>query len=586
MTQYIEVNGEVVEFPDGMSTTDMEKAITANILSVSPKRVGLKGEGYDKAMNYSPKDTFAGLVRGSGSIGATLIRPFETAQENAGRRTAMDEALATLGADPQSMQFKTAKLGAEVAGTWGIGGATSKLISKIPGAVTALPNLLPAIQSGGMTVGAQAPGFLNTLYAMANRVAGGAVNGALTAGAIDPKDAKAGMVIGGAFPVAVKAAGAAGDAVGQALKPRTLNPTMLETARESMDAGYKIPPSMIDPSLKNRTLESMSGKYATAQMMSTGNQKISEGLVRNALGLPKDAPLTFETMKAYRQAQIQAGYEPLRQVGPIPAGPQFNQALDDIVAKFKGGGTIPAIADSKKEVIDLVNSYKSQGFDTGDAVDAIKTLREDASSLFASTSAADKAKARATKSIADAFERAIDDALTASGQNDLLAAYRAARKNIAMSGSVEKAIREGSGTLDARKLASQLQNKKAPLTGDLLTVAKFANTFDKAAQPPHLIGSPDVGALRNWMSMLSAGGGGAIGSVLGPAGGAAGAIAGSALPYVVPPLARARMFSDSFQRGLLKTPSASSGLLQLGIDEMLPAMYRINPAVGTGLIGP
>ena len=88
--------------------------------------LNIRGEGYDKAMNYSPADTFAGALRGAGSIGATLLRPFESAPENATRRTSMDEALQGLGADPSSSQYKTAKLGTEMAGTWGIGGGLGR----------------------------------------------------------------------------------------------------------------------------------------------------------------------------------------------------------------------------------------------------------------------------------------------------------------------------------------------------------------------------------------------------------------------------------------------------------------------------
>ena len=43
----------------------------------------------------------AGAIRGAGSIGATIMRPFETGAENDQRRQSMDDALQMLGAEPE-----------------------------------------------------------------------------------------------------------------------------------------------------------------------------------------------------------------------------------------------------------------------------------------------------------------------------------------------------------------------------------------------------------------------------------------------------------------------------------------------------
>lgn len=578
------------EVPEG-TTPEQAQALITESLAQQPSpssgnRFDLRGEGYERLKNYDPTDTVGGIVRGAGSIGATVLAPLDVAGDalrgkgltldaNRQRRADMDAGLQAFGVDTNSSQFQANKLATEVAGTMGVGGAVANALGRIPGASAQIPALLNAIRTGGMTTGA--PAGASRVADMATRVAGGAVSGGATAGLVDPKDTGTGMTLGGTFPMAAKVLGGAADAVGSLFRAPPVNATKLQTAKDAMDAGYVIPPSQIKPSFGNRVIESTSGKLATQQIASTKNQAVTERLARQALGLPADAPLTFETMKAYRSAQHQAGYEPLRQVGMIPAGAKFNQALDDIFNQYRGKGTIPAIAGSKQEIADLVTAHKSNGFDAGDAVDAIRTLREDASALFTSNNAADKAKAKATKAIADAYEAAIDDALAASGQRDLLTAYRAARKNIAKSGTVEKAIREGSGTLDARSFAKELQKNK-PLEGELLTAGRFANTFDKAAQPPHLIGSPAVHNLTSMFSTGGAAGGGVAGAFLGgPLGAGAGAALGAAYPYVVPPLARARMFSQGGQRGLLSQGPGSQGLLGASLDEALPLLYRSTP---------
>jgi hypothetical protein len=68
-------------------------------------------------------------LRGAGSIGATLLTPYDLVAGNTKsignpeRRQAMTDALQTMGADTQSLAFQGGKLGGEIAGTLGIGSA-------------------------------------------------------------------------------------------------------------------------------------------------------------------------------------------------------------------------------------------------------------------------------------------------------------------------------------------------------------------------------------------------------------------------------------------------------------------------------
>lgn len=40
MAQYIQVKGDIVEFPDGMSDADIASAIKKNMMSISPSKIG------------------------------------------------------------------------------------------------------------------------------------------------------------------------------------------------------------------------------------------------------------------------------------------------------------------------------------------------------------------------------------------------------------------------------------------------------------------------------------------------------------------------------------------------------------------
>lgn len=156
----------------------------------------------------------AGALRGAGSIGATLMTPIDMAARAMGvqndfvgrtdRRQSMDEALQSMGADPTSGAYKVGKIGAEIAGTAGAGGALARPVAAFA------PQLASAIQTGGMVAqGASMP----------VRMAGGALAGGTMAGLVSPEDAALGAALGGALPGLVRAAGSAGQAVARQMRP-------------------------------------------------------------------------------------------------------------------------------------------------------------------------------------------------------------------------------------------------------------------------------------------------------------------------------------------------------------------------------
>src|SRR3972149_1487002 len=131
-------DGRVARFdvPDGttpeQATTMMQSYFSpaqASTPAQPPEAVntGLRGDGFNKATAYTGQDQIGGFLRGAGSIWATLARPFESAQANNARRANLDQSIAAFtGADPASTGYKTMKLGAEIAGTAGAGGAIAQ----------------------------------------------------------------------------------------------------------------------------------------------------------------------------------------------------------------------------------------------------------------------------------------------------------------------------------------------------------------------------------------------------------------------------------------------------------------------------
>lgn len=269
------------------------------------------------------------------------------------------------------------------------------------------------------------------------------------------------------------------------------------TIREAVDAGYVIPPGQVNPSFKNRVLESVGGKIATQQMAANKNQTVTDALARKAAGLADDAPITPQTLQAARDI-IKKPYQEI-------AGLGLQKELDDLDEVRAGARA-------------AWNEYKTQK--TRSALNDYKALSSQAKQL----------------------EQGIDSALVKAKRPDLMKQFRDARAALAKNHDVEEALIEGGGTIDARSIA-RLAQKGAPLTGDLRTIGNFANNFPKITQPDKMVGTPDAHNMKYLASLLLGGGGGAA---MGPGG-----IAAGALPFVTGPAARSAMFSKGAQQSLI-----------------------------------
>ena len=169
------------------------------------------------------QDASAGLLRGAGSIGATLLAPMDALNArltgrpamagNNERRQGMDAALSGMGADTDSMAFGGGKLVGEIAGTAGVGGALAGGLQTLPGAARVAP-VLDAMRTGGFTAGG-----LTGARGVATRALGGGITGGAAAGLVNPEEAGTGAAVGAALPGVLQGIGAAGRAIGRAGRP-------------------------------------------------------------------------------------------------------------------------------------------------------------------------------------------------------------------------------------------------------------------------------------------------------------------------------------------------------------------------------
>ena len=214
-----------VTAPEGATEQDALARVQAQHAE-QPKAAKLEpsGGGFMEGV----KNVGMGALKGASDIGATLLRPVDAALNATGltettnkdRRASLQQFFQQ-NADPESLAFKGGELGADIAGTAGIGGALAKGAMAIPAIAGYAPKLAAALQSGGFSLGGApaAANWTGKAADLATRVGAGAAVGGASAGLIDPENAGVGAAIGGAFPVAAKAAGMAGNALANKVEP-------------------------------------------------------------------------------------------------------------------------------------------------------------------------------------------------------------------------------------------------------------------------------------------------------------------------------------------------------------------------------
>lgn len=375
----------------------------------------------------------------------------------------------------------------------------------------------------GAASGAAAP-VLNTAR---GAVAGGAVMGALQPTEMD--NVFAGKALNTAIGLGAGLAGnklagyvgknADGARMAHAIR-KSQNAPRDATIAAARDAGYTIPPTAANPTWINRTLESLAGKEATRQAASVSNQNVTNSLSRKALGMADDVGLTDDALYAFRGTAAQ----PYREVSAL--GPQ-----------------------------------------AADALEQLKQARHDATVYFKhydrSADPASLKQANSLKAAAEALEQQLEQFATAAGRPELIPALREARKQVAKSYTIERALNDSTGNVDARALAAALRGG-APLSDELETVARFASAFPGANRTPEAIGGDGVSKLKFALSALMGTSGAAAG---GPLGAAAGAV-----PFLAPDVTRSLILSSPYQAAMA-TPKYGIGAGKKLAEAILASRY-------------
>lgn len=301
----------------------------------------------------------SGLVRGAGSIGATLVSPGDmindalngkgiSLESNRQRRKDMDAALKDMGADPNSLLYQGGKLTGEIAGTAGVPGVLAKGAT----AIGAAPKVINALASGGFKIGgAPASSRLEALTNAVLRTGGGAAVGATSAGLVNPEDAATGAVIGSALPGAAKVAGETGKAI-KSVIANTLGATT-GTSAETVRAAYN------------------SGKTGSKDFINNmrGNAQFDDVVTAAKEGLAK--------MREARGQQYRSGMVDISNDKTILDFTPIDSAMNRVmsIGNYKGVQTNKHASEVVNELADTVSNWKSLNpaeYHTPEGLDALK----------------------------------------------------------------------------------------------------------------------------------------------------------------------------------------------------------------------
>lgn len=289
----------------------------------------------------------------------------------------------------------------------------------------------------------------------------------------------------GGGPIAQTLAALGGGLAGAGLvRPKAIGPSTQqlqnanrdETLRLGRDAGYVALPTDVGGKKLGRFLEGVSGKFKTEELASARNQQVTNSLTKKYLGLPEDTPLTTEILENARTS-VYPAYEAIAETGVINLGNK--NPFSNIVTG------VNKVAGGKNALMqDVSDSYT---MDASTAIQRLKELRSDGSAYLRSGTNIMKPNpkevVRGNKYLAEAnkLEKTIENHVITLNQPELITQFRDARRYIAKTFTVEKALNPQTGIVDAKKIAKQL-DQGVPITDELALVGKYAKAFPKTTK--------------------------------------------------------------------------------------------------------
>jgi hypothetical protein len=334
----------------------------------------------------------------------------------------------------------------------------------------------------------------------------------------------------------------------QRVKESELNAPRIDAAKDALELGLALDPSISAPSATTRLKTAAVGSVGLQGNLSKINLPQVAKVAREDLGLPETIKLdakAFETARS--RPEISGAYDKVRAIPRVVADDAVLGELDALRVPAGIGDTGQAAAVNG--FLDIVKQQMQAGADGKVALDSIRQLRRDAQAIYNRQSAgvnppspAEIAKADVTMGVANAIEKAIENSIT---DPKLVTDFRNARTALARTYDYERATNLATGVVDPQALA-RLAAEGKPLSGKLQKLANVAANFPEVTQGG-VVREP---TWREKLTRSSAGGtvGALVGSPFGLPGAIVGGGAGAAVGNVASGVAARRMASPAYQR--------------------------------------
>jgi hypothetical protein len=469
-----------ITFEDGTSHTyqNAPDSLTPDVVQARAEKdfgksvTGIDGGKKDSGIMQGAGNTLAGLVRGAGSIGATLLAPVDMAKDamagkgfslesNRQRRADMDSALSSMGAETDSFGYGAGKLAGEVAGTAGVPG----VLAKGAQALKAAPALVQALRTGGL-----AANGVTGAKGMALRTAAGALGGGVSAGMVNPEDVKTGAVIGGVLPGAGKLAGMTGEKIGKALRgSEVLSPEVKALAQRAADLGIDVPADRLgDSKFLNAITSGLN--YVPGSGRAATEQKMTDQLAKAASNLVGEN--TSNLTKALRDAKTTIGgkFDTFLKGNTISVDQALKDGVDDVLRTAEKELGPDALKPIQNQVAEIFTKGASGQIDGQAAYNIKKSLDR-----IGKGTGNEAFHARQLRdALMDALERSVGPQAAAD--------FKVARQQYGNMKSLEKIAQNGAeGDISVARLA----NMKNIGNSQLQELADIAAQFVKPREAQH-----------------------------------------------------------------------------------------------------
>jgi len=252
-------------------------------------------------------------------------------------------------------------------------------------------------------------------------------------------------------------------------------------AKDSTDAGYKLIPSSVKGApLKDRLKESTVGTSKITETAQEANQKVTNNLIREYLGIDKKTPLDNKLLEVIRKRNGKIYAE----IDELPAPPPIVRKKDptfDTGVKYEDGSPVLIRGKNRKDVV--LKEYRNGAQILRDLMSTRKRAQEYWKSVKRNGRVEDRDAAKLLDSVVERLEEELLRTAKYNKREDLIPKLKNARTEISKAHLVQKALNDVTGDVDAATI-SKLAYDRRLVEPSVTKVAKFYKGFPSLAKNP------------------------------------------------------------------------------------------------------